>query len=89
VTKNTWYAHLYKGKKYGRGYTMADTNHQAGVVHCIDHWMHDRGKELRKLVEKFAPVPTWPADLDEAFKDRRWLAAARFAKSASDGKRVA
>jgi glycosyltransferase involved in cell wall biosynthesis len=89
VTKNTWYAHLYKGKKYGRGYTMADTNHQAGVVYTIEHWMHDRGRELRKLIEQFSPVPTWPSDLDEAFRNRRGLAAARFAKSASDGKRVA
>ena len=89
VTKRTWYAHLYKGKRYGRGYPMADTNHQAGVVHTIDYWMHERGKDLRKLIEKFAPVPTWPADLDEAFTDRRGLAAQRFAASRPDGKAVA
>lgn len=89
VTKNTWYAHLYKGKRWGRGYRMDDTNHQAGVCHTIDYWMHQRGAELRKLIEKFWPVPTWPKDLDEAFRDRRGLAAARFAKSAPDGKRVA
>lgn len=89
VTKRTHYAHLYKGKKWGRGYTMADTNHQMGAVYAIEHFMFERGAELRKLIERFAPVPTWPADLDEAFKDRRGLAAARFAKSACDGKRVA
>jgi glycosyltransferase involved in cell wall biosynthesis len=93
VTKRTWYAHLYKGKKYGRGYSMVDTNHQAGAAFCIDYWMHDqwsnRVRDLRWLVEKFSPVPTWPVDLDEAFRDRRGLAAARFARSARDGRRVA
>jgi glycosyltransferase involved in cell wall biosynthesis len=93
VTKRTFYAHLYKGRRWGRGYTMTDTNHQAGVAHCIDFWMHDawprRVHNLRWLIEKFAPVPTWPVDLDEAFQDRRGLAAQRFALSARDGKKVA
>ena len=89
VNKRTWYAHLYKGKKHGRGYTMVGTNHQMGVVNCIERWMFERADVTRKLVEKFSPVPTWPKDLDEAFKDRRGLAAQRFARSASDGVKVA
>lgn len=69
VTKRTWYAHLYKGKRYGRGYTMGGTNHQRGSEFCTAYWMADRSRQrtLRWLVERFAPVPTWPADLDLAF----------------------
>ncbi len=75
VTKRTWYAHLYKGKKYGRGYSMQGFNHEAGRDYCTDFWMHDRpffGRvyPLRWLIERFWPVPTWPADLDEAFRPR-------------------
>jgi glycosyltransferase involved in cell wall biosynthesis len=89
VNKRTWYAHLYKGKKHGRGYSMVGTNHQMGAVNCIERWMFEFGDVTRRLVEKFSPVPTWPRDLDEAFRDRRGLAARRFAQSASDGVRVA
>jgi hypothetical protein len=72
VTKRTYYAHLYKGKRYGRGYTMGGTNHARGAAFCTDYWMHDRwpGRvhDLRWLIERFAPVPTWPADLDAVFR---------------------
>lgn len=75
VTKRTWYAHLYKGTRYGRGYTMGGTNHQRGAAFCIDYWMHDRWDAaihpLRWLIERFAPVPSWPADLDVAFRTAR------------------
>ncbi len=88
VTKNTWYAHLHKGTRYGRGYTLDGTNHARGRDFCTDYWMNDRWQEengpawiaaqhqlaasgqarnLRWLVEKFWPVPGWPADLDYVF----------------------
>lgn len=71
VTKRTWYAHLYKGKRYGRGYVLGDSGHTNGSKFCTDYWMHNRWDkrlhDLRWLIEKFSPVPTWPADLDQAF----------------------
>lgn len=71
VTKNTWYAHLHKGSRYGRGYSMTGFNHEAGRDFCIDYWMNDRWparvRPLRWLVDQFSPVPGWPADLDKAF----------------------
>lgn len=66
VNKGTWYAHLHKGKRYGRMYhaNMGEivaahgwsarhwmNNEEPGMVHTID-W----------LIEKFWPVPTWPED---------------------------
>lgn len=77
ITKQTWYAHLYKGKRYGRGYVLGPRGHKEGVAFCTSHWMRDewpapaRVRTLRWLVEKFSPVPTWPADLDAAFAAAR------------------
>lgn len=60
VTKNTWYAHLHKGKKYGRGYRPNRSEIGAGHEWGAHHWMSQPG--MRDLVARFWPVPTWPAD---------------------------
>ena len=70
VNKRTWYAHLRKGKKYGRGYSLGPS--QFGQSRAVaDYWMQDRWpgavRPLRWLVERFWPVPGWPADLDRVF----------------------
>ncbi len=71
VNKKTWYAHLWKGKRYGRGYSFSGARCDEGRTFTNDHWMHDRWRDrmhdLRWLIERFSPVPTWPADLDAAF----------------------
>lgn len=75
INKRTWYAHLYKGRKYGRGYALGPGGHRQGSAWVTDYWMNDqwadRTRDLRWLVEKFAPVPGWPADLDTAFAEAR------------------
>ena len=75
VNKRTWYAHLHKGTKYGRGYTISRNDHAKGTAFCAKHWMLDlwkeRKRDLRWLIERFAPVPGWPVDLDEAFARAR------------------
>lgn len=72
VNKLVQYLHLHKGRTYGRGYSMAGFNHEAGRDFCTDYWMNDRWsarvRDLRWLIEKFSPVPTWPTDLDRAFR---------------------
>lgn len=70
VNKRTWYAHLRKGKKYGRGYSLGPS--QFGQSKAVaDYWMQDQWpgavRPLRWLVEHFWPVPGWPADLDRVF----------------------
>jgi glycosyltransferase involved in cell wall biosynthesis len=71
VTKRTFYAHLYKGKRYGRGYVLGPEGHKQGTEFCTKFWMGDqwaqRVRDLRWLVERFNP-PGWPADLDAAFR---------------------
>lgn len=64
VTKRTWYAHLYKGARYGRGYSTRDMGHEAATAFCAWFWLTDqafpgRCRTFRWLLERFAPVPTW------------------------------
>jgi glycosyltransferase involved in cell wall biosynthesis len=79
VNKNVTYLHLHKGRTYGRGYSLSGSNHEAGARFCTDYWMNDRWpdrvRNLRWLVEKFSPVPTWPIDLDLAFRGPSRVAA--------------
>ena len=63
VNKKTWYAHLHKGKTYGRGYPVRAKEFHDGSTYSTDFWMNNRWSrrvhDMRWLVEKFAPVPTW------------------------------
>lgn len=61
--KNTWYAHLHKGRQYGRGYFLSKDSLRQGAAHTRK-WMtgqawHKQTKPLSWLIEKFWPVPTW------------------------------
>lgn len=66
TNKKTWYAHLHKGKTYGRMYPLDKRETTAGDRYCDDYWWNNRWQErkhdLSWLIERFAPVPTWPAD---------------------------
>lgn len=64
--KKTWYAHLHKGKKYGRGYHLSKKGFEASSV-AINKWMtekiwHKQIRDMKWLIKKFAPVPTWPEE---------------------------
>lgn len=66
VNKKTWYAHLHKGNRYGRGYFLNSKHMKQQRVFHIDYWMHDRWpKAIHKmewLINQFKPIPTWPED---------------------------
>jgi glycosyltransferase involved in cell wall biosynthesis len=69
VNKNTWYAHLHKGKHYGRMYFVST----AAIKNCEDYWYdffvhnrwHKRIHDFEWLIEKFWPVPNWPENWKE------------------------
>ena len=65
VNKNTWYAHLHKGRHYGRMY-KEDYHTVASHNWSAKHWMNNEEPgmihPISWLVEKFWPVPTWPED---------------------------
>lgn len=66
TNKKTWYAHLHKGKKYGRGYRM-DNSWLTKGASFTKRWMsddawHKQTLPFASLIERFWPVPTWPDD---------------------------
>ncbi len=77
TNKKTWYAHLHKGKKHGRGYHL-DTKQLFIGSSQTKKWLTDSAwskqtKPFKWLIEHFSPVPTWPQkpnrkDLARLFK---------------------
>lgn len=69
VNKKTFYAHLHKGKVFGRGYSMDSAANHAGIRYSSDFWVNNRWTErvhdFKWLIEKFWPVPTWPDDWEK------------------------
>jgi len=69
VNKNTWYAHLWKGKTHGRMYPLSREESKRGEIYSADFWYNNRGKkelglihDFEWLVDKFWPIPTWHDD---------------------------
>lgn len=75
VNKKTWYAHLHKGKKYGRGYFLSKRECKAGNDYSCDFWFNNRWEgrvhDFEWLIDKFSPVPTWPSDWKE--REHPWI----------------
>jgi glycosyltransferase involved in cell wall biosynthesis len=69
INKKTWYAHLHKGKTYGRGYYISKPKMYAGTVWSMNWWMSNvwdkRVRDIEWLIDKFSPLPGWPADWQE------------------------
>ncbi len=60
--KKAWYAHLYKGKKYGRGYSFAKGDWEKGDEYN-KKWLTNSAwdkqtKDFKWLIDKFSP-PGW------------------------------
>lgn len=64
VNKRTTYLHLHKGKQYGRGYHQDRGEIIRGHTWAGHYWMNNQWPahihDIEWLVDKFAPVPTWP-----------------------------
>lgn len=76
VNKKTWYAHLHKGRKYGRGYKVSRNSWHEGKRYSADLWLNnrwsDRIHDFVWLLEKFWPVPTWPEDHKTLWDRTEW-----------------
>ena len=61
--KKTWYAHLRKGKQYGRGYHLNKKDFYKATRYtnlwCLNKAWHKQTKPFRWLIDHFAPVPGW------------------------------
>lgn len=62
--KDCWYAHLHKGKKYGRGYHASRTEYRKGDEY-VKKWFTDEAWDERQkmpfkeLIQKFPDMPGW------------------------------
>jgi len=71
--KKTWYAHLHKGRKYGRGYTL----NKSGVSEAnenVQKWLtqkvwHKQKYPMSYLIRKFPDCPMWTP---ERIKEAEW-----------------
>lgn len=62
--KKTWYAHLHKGKQYGRGYRHDSNDYLKGDLYngkwlTDSAWDERQTLKFRWLMEKFMPMPGW------------------------------
>jgi hypothetical protein len=74
VNKKTWYAHMHQqGDK--RGYHMGKRNEENTYRQVAEYWMGNewegREHDMHWFLEKFEPMPTWPAGWRTLYAD--WL----------------
>jgi len=66
INKKTWYAHLHKGKTYGRMYHQDGNEIVSGHNYSAWHWMTDEEPNMihsfEWLIRKFWPMPSWSED---------------------------
>lgn len=76
VNKNTWYAHLHQqGNK--RGYHMDRSQENKSYDIAATYWTRDKWDDtwgekkmtFAQFVNKFMPMPTWPANWEDLDKD--------------------
>lgn len=59
TNKNTWYAHLFKGKTYGRMYLLPRTQWWESRDWAYDYWVKKNTDKFAQVIEKFMPIPNW------------------------------
>lgn len=71
TNKNTWYAHLHKGKKYGRMYHLVKSETLLSYAYAYNLWVNENKEFFIKYIEKFWPVPNWPNNWKEIIYDQK------------------
>lgn len=69
INKKTFYAHLHKGTRHGRGYKLPESWLQQGAT-FTKRWMFNEAwpkqtLPFKWLIEHFWPVPSWPDNWEE------------------------
>jgi hypothetical protein len=61
--KDCWYAHLHKGRKFGRGYSASKSDHRKGDEYVKQWWTDSAWPKqkipLREIFAKFTDMPGW------------------------------
>lgn len=60
TNKKTWYAHLYKGQKFGRGYRVDTRQWDKTQEYGYRYWTKERRIDFINILKKFWPIPNWP-----------------------------
>jgi hypothetical protein len=63
--KNTFYAHLHKGKVYGRMYWMSREENRKSYNYSFKHWIVDNNDFIIEFIKKFPRMPGWPDNWEE------------------------
>ena len=78
TNKNTWYAHLHKGKKYGRMYFQSRTSRIVCDQYSFYHWFVENNEGMIELLKKFnSPnlMPNWPENWEERVRELKTIYA--------------
>lgn len=78
TNKKTWYAHLHKGKKHGRGYNLDHNQLTIGRNQTIKYFYgqkvwHKQLYPFSYLIEKFPGMPGWTDERIQELKERESL----------------
>lgn len=75
--KKTWYAHLHKGKKHGRGYNISKAYSIESNKIAAHYWMNDlwpeRVRGIHWFVDHFNGIPGWPEDWDDPHYEKDFV----------------
>ena len=80
VNKKTWYAHLYKGNRYGRMYHVEGFNKYTREASnwSAEYWLNNRWEGRNRGFDWFINtlhpnMPSWPKDWEEQIKEMGWI----------------
>lgn len=65
VNKQVWYAHLHKGKVYGRMYNLNWKEVRASEDYSYNYFVNDNREKFVELVNRFMPIPKWEKDWEK------------------------
>ncbi|MGD9276366.1 MAG: glycosyltransferase family 2 protein [Candidatus Pacearchaeota archaeon] len=75
TNKNTRYAHLHKGREYGRMYFLPKKDTRKCNAYAFDYFVNNRDKkrihDFSWLIEKFMPMPNWPEDWENQLYSKK------------------
>jgi len=73
VNKNTWYAHMHKGREHPRGWNVSYSDINSSYLWTAHYWMAnewaERKHDIEWLIDRFSPVPTWPENWKDLYEE--------------------
>lgn len=60
TNKNTFYAHLHKGERYGRMYWMSRQENRESYLYAYNKWIVEENDFFISYIERFPRMPGWP-----------------------------